>query len=249
MQKKFLIGIFLSSILASCGQTNLNTQISTEITPNLENKGQEISNKINSLSDSQIQALINESEDWQRTHPDQDINTHAISKLSELKGTISAQWSIGEWTGLGPAQGALCNANLVACYKTKIYKDQAQRVSRLKYGNGEQNGKINAYRHTYWNALMTRGNGVQWATNFANAHEQDNPPSNTKGFTSRDMDFYNNTQGRTIGTTYPANLNSDTVVESKIVDYMTYGKLKVFNKAGNALVWSNSPDACMAYNC
>ncbi|GGL18287.1 DUF6973 domain-containing protein [Deinococcus radiotolerans] len=238
---KYVIPTLLLTIsLISCGQS--------QPAPAMPD-GAATADHINRLSEAQLQQLVAEGEQWAQDHPGQDVNAHALTVLNDTPGHLTTQWSIGEWTGLGPAQGALCNAHLINCYKTKLYKDQAQRVARTKYGNGEQNGKIDAYRHTYWNALMTRGAGVQWATDFANAHEADNPPSSAKSYVSRDMDYYNNSQGRTIGLNYPANTAADTVVEAKIVDYMTYGKLKVFNSAGTALVWSNSPDACSLYNC
>ncbi|MFG1793692.1 DUF6973 domain-containing protein [Nocardia sp. NPDC049149] len=56
-----------------------------------------------------------------------------------------------------------------------------------------------AFRHAYWNALMTRKYGADWAKRYATAHEgiPGNPPEREA------MDLYNNEVGRNIAIAHP----------------------------------------------
>ena len=64
---------------------------------------------------------------------------------------------------------------------------------------GAEDGHNDAFRHTYWNALMTQRFGEQWAKDFATSHEQ--VPGNPADRES--MDLYNNELGRRIATEHP----------------------------------------------
>ncbi|MFD5600753.1 DUF6973 domain-containing protein [Leucobacter sp. NPDC058333] len=63
-------------------------------------------------------------------------------------------------------------------------------------GNYDQN---DAFRHTYWSAIMTKKFGAEWAEQFTSAHEgyysNPGPPEA--------MDLYNNEVGRSIATDHP----------------------------------------------
>ncbi len=60
-------------------------------------------------------------------------------------------------------------------------------------------GPGDAFRHTYWNAIMTRRVGPEMAEKFATAHEtgSGNPPAH------QTMDLHNNAVGRRIATDNP----------------------------------------------
>ncbi len=60
-------------------------------------------------------------------------------------------------------------------------------------------GHGDAFRHTYWNALMTQRFGEDWTRQFATAHEQlgGNPPPREA------MDLYNNEIGRQLAREHP----------------------------------------------
>lgn len=63
-------------------------------------------------------------------------------------------------------------------------------------GNYDRN---DAFRHTYWSALLTRRFGPDWAEEFTSAHEgyRSNPGP------AEAMDLYNNEMGRTIAMQHP----------------------------------------------
>src|SRR5262249_43811626 len=63
----------------------------------------------------------------------------------------------------------------------------------------QNDGHRDAFRHAYWNALMTRQNGEEWARQFATAHE--GVPGD---YAVREaMDLYNNEVGRRIASHNP----------------------------------------------
>lgn len=69
---------------------------------------------------------------------------------------------------------------------------------RFPAGEGDDNHQ-DAFRHAYWNALMTSQHGPEWTERFANAHESvaGNPALRET------MDLYNNNIGRTIAMAHP----------------------------------------------
>ncbi|MGW0247900.1 DUF6973 domain-containing protein [Nocardia goodfellowii] len=64
---------------------------------------------------------------------------------------------------------------------------------------GEADGQGDAFRHMYWNALMTQKFGEEWTQTYATAHEK------TGGNTPQReaMDLWNNEIGRKIGAANP----------------------------------------------
>jgi RHS repeat-associated protein len=76
---------------------------------------------------------------------------------------------------------------------------------------GEHNGKQDAFRHAYWNALNARDMGVEAARMVADAHEA-NPeqPDN-----ERAMDMHNNKVGREIGAITPRLTDAEIIARVK----------------------------------
>lgn len=66
------------------------------------------------------------------------------------------------------------------------------------------NDKADAYRHCYWNALMTVHIGADQANEVADLHENNNP--NEPG--EHNMDLHNNDVGRNLGATSEAEAKS-----------------------------------------
>lgn len=64
---------------------------------------------------------------------------------------------------------------------------------------GFTDGKADAFRHAYWNALMTRRTSAAFAAQFAGAHEVGS--TNTAAATA--MDLHNNAVGRALAERYP----------------------------------------------
>lgn len=96
------------------------------------------------------------------------------------------------------------------------------QYNTLYQGNGD------AFRHAYWNALMTNDIGSNKAELFANAHESETPDGIDKT-----MDLYNNAQGRSIGQTWnPSDYISITMT------YVNWGFL--YRIVDNLLVETDS---------
>jgi hypothetical protein len=93
-------------------------------------------------------------------------------------------------------------------------------------------GHRDAFRHAYWNALMTQQYGEQWTKAFATAHE--GLPGNTANREA--MDLYNNEVGRSIGA---ANKNATPEQLANLVEQsLNQGKLVVVDRNGS-LEWSD----------
>jgi hypothetical protein len=65
---------------------------------------------------------------------------------------------------------------------------------------GFADGKADALRHAYWNALMTRRTGAAFAAQLAAAHEI----GSTNTAAASAMDLHNNARGRALAERYPA---------------------------------------------
>lgn len=82
----------------------------------------------------------------------------------------------------------------------KNIHDDAFTVADERFPSSDRNDDHNdAFRHAYWNALMTREFGVDWAEDYATAHEQ--LPGNPGPREA--MDLYNNEVGRNIAAANP----------------------------------------------
>lgn len=93
-------------------------------------------------------------------------------------------------------------------------------------------GHRDAFRHAYWNALLTQQYGEQWTKAFTTAHE--GLPGNTANREA--MDLYNNEVGRSIGA---ANRNATPEQLANLVEQsLNQGKLVVVDHGGN-LEWSD----------
>ncbi|KAF1811945.1 hypothetical protein P152DRAFT_417793 [Eremomyces bilateralis CBS 781.70] len=81
-----------------------------------------------------------------------------------------------------------------ACNKaSNLAETAATEAGRLYPANTLHNGKGDAFRHCYWNALMVIEIGEGKAKSIANNHEKGG-----KG-REKEMDLKNNARGRTIG--------------------------------------------------
>lgn len=116
-------------------------------------------------------------------------------------------------------------------------KDQAYNTASEYYPkSGAEDGLNDAFRHTYWNALMARERGVDWAEKFATAHEAiDGNPAYKEA-----MDLHNNELGRRI---YEKNPNATPQELAELVrDAVESGQAVAVNDRGE-LVPSNKVDA------
>ena len=78
-------------------------------------------------------------------------------------------------------------------------RQDALHVAETRYDEGLTDGHGDAFRHAYWNALMTQRFGEEWVSDFATAHER-GPTSHPVPVA---MDLYNNEVGRQIALEHP----------------------------------------------
>lgn len=93
-------------------------------------------------------------------------------------------------------------------------------------------GHRDAFRHAYWNALMTQRYGESWTAAFATAHE--GIPGNTANREA--MDLYNNQIGRSIGAANPN--ASPQELANQVEQALNQGRLVTIDRNGN-LEWSD----------
>ena len=117
-------------------------------------------------------------------------------------------------------------------YRMNSIKDTAFGVAGDNYfADGSpyslNDGHNDAFRHAYWNALMTKEFGEEWTEAFATAHEAspENPAAREA------MDLYNNEIGRRIATENPN--ASDEELARLIRGAVEDGELVVVDQNGN----------------
>jgi uncharacterized protein YukE len=131
--------------------------------------------------------------------------------------------------GLSPA--ALWDMNQI--------KEAAATEAKVRFPpqNGAEDTADNhtdAFRHTYWNALMTQRFGEQWTKGFATAHER--LPNNPA--TAEAMDLYNNELGRQVAVNNPDATPAELadLVEQSVAN----GDTVIIAPGGERLAWSDS---------
>lgn len=118
-------------------------------------------------------------------------------------------------------------------------KDAASVEAKVRFPpqngvNDTADNHTDAFRHTYWNALMTQRFGEQWTRDFATAHER--LPGNPA--TAEAMDLYNNELGRQIAVSNPDATPAELadLVEQAVND----GDTVVIAPGGERLAWSDT---------
>lgn len=128
----------------------------------------------------------------------------------------------------------LGDLGLLALQDMQDMQDDAFGTADERFTPEDRNDNHNdAFRHAYWNALMTRRFGEEWARNYANAHEM--RPDNTQPRES--MDLYNNEVGRQIAVDNPD--ASDEEIADLIEQAVRDGRMVVVG-ADHHLAWSNT---------
>ncbi|CAM05289.1 hypothetical protein A8924_6463 [Saccharopolyspora erythraea NRRL 2338] len=96
-------------------------------------------------------------------------------------------------------------------------------------GQGSTDGHADAFRHAYWNALLTQRFGADWTESYTTAHER-LPQEQANASTVEAMDLYNNEVGRTIALAHP---DADPEELAKQVESaVREGKLLVHDQGG-----------------
>jgi hypothetical protein len=90
----------------------------------------------------------------------------------------------------------------------EVSADAAVQMLPCEASIGFFDGKADALRHAYWNALMTRRTSAAFAELFASAHEAGS--SNTPAASA--MDLHNNAVGRGLAVRYPSASDAELLV-------------------------------------
>ncbi|UYM07187.1 DUF6973 domain-containing protein [Solicola gregarius] len=148
--------------------------------------------------------------------PDGLVNIPGVGTV-----TASEAWMLG-------------NLGILALLDMKDIKEDAFSTADDRFTPEDQNDNHNdAFRHAYWNALMTRRFGEDWTEDYTNAHE--GIPGNNS--LREAMDLYNNGVGRRIASENPD--ASDEEIANLIEEAVRNGDMVVIGPDGH-LVWSNT---------
>ncbi len=103
---------------------------------------------------------------------------------------------------------------------TKTARSLAESAARNVWpGMSQYQDKADAFRHAYWNILMSKYVSISWAQQMATAHESESPNTVDKA-----MDLDNNAVGRRLFSQYSWYSESDFVY---LLRYYTY--VRVFS--------------------
>lgn len=118
-------------------------------------------------------------------------------KPTEITKPQQVSHETDTYGNLNEAEKAFVRRHPIAAVEFREAAEKALTEAQRMFPDSLHNGEGDAFRHAYWNALMTRAEGAGLAEQFATAHEAgpDNPPD------ERAMDLYNNAVGREIGVT------------------------------------------------
>ena len=98
---------------------------------------------------------------------------------------------------------------------------KAKEKATELYPNSLHNGKGDAFRHCYWNALSSKFIGVNLTNQLTTAHE-DKPFTYPYEQKEKDMDLYNNNIGQNIAN-YVSILDN---IEQEVLTLLNYGFLR-----------------------
>ncbi len=97
-------------------------------------------------------------------------------------------------------------ADVFSCRTARNHAQSALNLAAARYPKSVHNGKGDAFRHCYWNGLMTVSLGASTAKRIASNHEA----VSTNPTKEKNMDLYNNGRGRWVGKTYKTTFAADT---------------------------------------
>ncbi|WP_232000806.1 WXG100 family type VII secretion target [Mycobacterium kyorinense] len=100
--------------------------------------------------------------------------------------------------------------------------------------NDTADNHTDAFRHAYWNALMTQRFGENWTRDFTTAHER--LPNNPA--TAEAMDLYNNEVGRKIAAANPH--ATPAQLADLVQQAVNRGDTVVIAPGGEKLAWSDT---------
>ena len=146
-------------------------------------KGNEFINKYPKASTEEINNFIRK----------EMVKKYLSEPNQSTTGEVTTQGGVVYGVTLNDQEMALYNSNpwsgLISLYSGSVALDESEaryQSAVLTDGNGD------AFRHAFWNSLMTMNIGADWAKAWSDAHEYgtpNNPPL------PQEMDLFNNSVG------------------------------------------------------
>jgi RHS repeat-associated protein len=158
-----------------------------------------------------------------------------IDGLEEGERAAKAGAALSKWTNekiestlkkahLGPHEQKVVKANPFDAYRSRTADKIAYSVQQdagFGFNEGESG---DAFRHTFWNALMTKNSNSDFADKFGKAHEEDNPNDAVQ----KQMDILNNRVGQDIADNNPNSTNKELAL--KVLDKIYKGEAYMVQK-------------------
>lgn len=158
---------------------------------------------IETISQTEFEALISEIEGIKATHP--EYSEKEILKMMNILHPDNERGIFDIWNALTDSEKKLCIRYPFDALKVNKAKNIATDQTTRKFGENGLGDRSDAFRHGIWNAEMTVLIGKEKAELFATAHEDKDVSGNeADGYPKtahRDMDLHNNEVGRNIGET------------------------------------------------
>lgn len=127
-----------------------------------------------------------------------------------VRNTTSGAYDM--FVGLTEAEKALILTNPLKAYKSRTAAEEAVAATTALFTGSAYLTRADAFRHSYWNWLMSQCCTVAWATAFATAHESEVPNDDDKR-----MDLNNNMVGRRLFIKSPTSTPSEA--QAALLDY------------------------------
>lgn len=170
-----------------------------------------------------------------------DKRLEELKHLNKKNKDTDIQYSGSIAGALGKTKETQACLNAIGAYKcgkARLNVNTALNMTNAYYSKESQdNGKGDAFRHSYWNALMCKSIGCSNAKIVADNHERYNPTEKKL----HDMDYYNNQKGRDMYNWRVA--NGYSLFEQSMADNLKQdirnGLLKYIRKPEGWLLWTN----------
>jgi len=136
--------------------------------------------------------------------------------------------------------------SIIVGVEAGVLSESATYTARKTFPDLEQhNDPSDAFRHAYWNALLTRVLGDDFAEAFTNAHETEYAPPEyvTDPHAETFMDLFNNAVGRRIAASMSNSRITNVELQAKIYDALKNGQLIVWD--GNDIYYSDECPSCI----
>ncbi|MRX73125.1 hypothetical protein GJU40_13330 [Bacillus lacus] len=205
--KKKMIGTLLLSLVFSATanaappvsvdlekERILHQQVMEQVEKELEDTNRDY-HVFERLTDSEWNRVAEKTIGFAEEYPDlskEELNEKVYEEyVAETQKDIIRIQYIG---GMNSQEAKVCALNPIDCTKVKKAAETAKAEAERRYvSSALHNGNGDAFRHMYWNKLMTNAIGASEAKKFADAHEfgASGQPKNEET-----MDLHNNSLGR-----------------------------------------------------